>query len=76
MKKNVGTIDKIVRLILAAVLLIIAFATNLAGGVWSYILVALAAILIFTSLISFCPIYWPFGLSTRAKEDKPNEEKK
>ena len=63
MKKNVGSIDKIIRLILAA-LLIILFFTNVVAGVLGYIFLALAAILIVTSLFSFCPIWMLFGVKT------------
>lgn len=69
MKKNMGNTDRIIRLIVAAVLLIIAFATNLTSGMVSYILVALAGIFILTSMISSCPLYLPFGINTRPKED-------
>jgi hypothetical protein len=63
MKKNVGSIDKIIRLLLAA-LFIILFFTNVVTGVFGYILLALAAILIVTSLFSFCPIWMMFGVKT------------
>jgi hypothetical protein len=63
MKKNVGSIDKIVRLLLAA-LFIILFFTHVVVGVFGYILLALAAILILTSLFSFCPIWMLFGVKT------------
>lgn len=70
MKKNMGNTDRIIRLLLAAIFLIIVFATNLVGGVLSYVLIAFAAIFILTSVISFCPLYPLFGLNTCPKEDK------
>jgi hypothetical protein len=63
MKKNMGSFDKVVRL-LAAVLFIILFVTNVVSGVFGYVLLALAAIFILTSLVSFCPLYAIFGLKT------------
>ena len=63
MKKNVGSIDKIVRLLLAAVFIILFF-THVVVGIFGYILLALAAILILTSLFSFCPIWMIFGVKT------------
>lgn len=63
MKKNVGSIDKIVRLLLAA-LFIILFFTHVVVGIFGYILLALAAILILTSIFSFCPIWMLFGVKT------------
>ena len=63
MKKNVGSIDKIIRLLLAAVLIIL-FVLNVVSGTFGYILLALAVILILTSLFSFCPIWMIFGVKT------------
>jgi hypothetical protein len=67
MKKNMGTIDKVVR-ILAAVVIIALYATNIISGTLAIVLLALSAIFILTSFISFCPLYLPFGISTRKKE--------
>jgi len=67
MKKNVGTIDKVIRILLAVVVAVLYF-TNVISGTVALILLALAAILIVTSFISFCPIYWTVGLSSRKKE--------
>lgn len=64
MKKNVGNIDRIVRLILAAIALILFFSGTVTGG-WGIFLVVLAVILVATSFLSFCPIYLPFKISTR-----------
>lgn len=63
MKKNVGTIDKVVRLLLAAILIILFF-TNVVAGVLGYVLLAVAGIFILTSLINFCPIWAIFGVNT------------
>lgn len=68
MKKNVGTIDKAVRYILAAILVILV-ATKTVTGVLAIVLVVLAAVFVLTGLISFCPIYAPFGLSTDKKKE-------
>jgi uncharacterized membrane protein len=67
MKKNMGTIDKSVRILIAAVVVLLFF-TNVITGILAYILLALAAVFVLTSLISFCPLYLPFGLSSRKKE--------
>ena len=63
MKKNVGSIDKVIRLLLAAVLIILFF-THVVSGVLGYILLAVAGIFILTSLINFCPIWAIFGVNT------------
>jgi hypothetical protein len=66
MKKNVGTVDKAIRILLAVVMVILFF-THVITGIAGIILLVLSGVLVLTSLISFCPIYWPFGLSTRKK---------
>lgn len=66
MKKNMGTVDKAVR-ILAAILIIVLYFTNIITGTIAIVLLALAGIFIATSFISFCPLYLPFGISTRPK---------
>ncbi len=67
MKKNMGTIDKVIRILIAVVVLILYFA-NVISGTLAIILLALSVVFIVTSFISFCPLYLPFGLSTRKKE--------
>jgi len=63
MKKNMGTIDKVVRVIIAAIIAILYF-TNVLTGTLGIVLLILAGVFVLTSLISFCPIYRIFGLST------------
>lgn len=63
MKKNMGSADKIIRIVLAVVFVALYF-TNVVTGIWGYVLLALAAIFVLTSLVSTCPLYLPFGLST------------
>lgn len=66
MKKNVGTIDKVIRLLIAVVLVVLFF-THVITGTLAIILLVVSGILVLTSIISFCPLYWPFGLSTSKK---------
>lgn len=63
MKKNMGNIDRVVRLIIAAIVAVLFF-TNVIGGTLGYVLLGLAGIFFLTSLISFCPLYTLFGLNT------------
>ena len=70
MKKNVGTTDKIIRLLLAAVVGGLYFA-GVISGVTATILGVFALVFILTSFIGFCPLYLPFGISTR----KQNQDK-
>ena len=66
MSKNMGTIDRGIRLTLAVVVVIL-YLTGVISGVWAIILGALAVIFVVTSLIGFCPLYAPLKLSTRGK---------
>jgi hypothetical protein len=70
MKPNMGTIDKVLR-ILAAVLIAALYMTNIISGTLAIVLMVFAIIFIITSFMSFCPLYLPFGISTR-KETKKN----
>lgn len=63
-----GSTDKIIRLLLAAVFILL-FVFEVATGTWGYVLLALAAVFILTSLINFCPLYLPFGISTCKKKE-------
>ena len=67
MKKNMGIIDKAVRLVIAVVVVILAF-TKVITGTLAIVLLILSAIFVITSLISFCPLYWPFGINTGKKK--------
>jgi len=67
MKKNMGTADRVIRVILAAILVIL-YLTHTITGILGLVLVILGVVFLLTSLISFCPLYWPFGISTRKKE--------
>ena len=64
MKKNMGTIDRIVRILITA-LIVFLFFTNKITGTIGIVLIIFAAVLVLTSLISFCPLYLPFGLKTK-----------
>ncbi|MDR3681178.1 MAG: DUF2892 domain-containing protein [Flavipsychrobacter sp.] len=66
MKKNMGTTDSIVRILIAAVIATLYF-THIINGTVATILLVLAGILILTGFISFCPLYLPFGISTYPK---------
>ncbi len=61
-----GVIDKSVR-IAAAVVIAILYFTHVISGTVAIILLIIAGIFIVTSFISFCPMYYPFGISTRKK---------
>jgi hypothetical protein len=66
MKKNMGTIDIAIRLLIAALVIVLYF-TNVISGTIGIILLIFAGVFILTSILSFCPLYLPFGISTRGK---------
>jgi len=68
-KKNVNSIDKVIRILLAVVFGVLIF-TNQVTGVLAIILGILAVVLLLTSFLSFCPIYAMFNLSTIKKSEK------
>ncbi|MEQ8907967.1 MAG: DUF2892 domain-containing protein [Vicingaceae bacterium] len=63
MKKNMGSADRIIRSLIAAVVAILYF-TGTISGTLGLVLLILAGVFLLTSLVSFCPLYKPFGLST------------
>jgi hypothetical protein len=67
MKKNMGTVDKVIRILVAVVVVILYF-TNVISGTLAIILLALSAIFVVTSIFGICPLYMPLGLSTKKKE--------
>lgn len=66
MKKNMGSTDKIIRIAIAVIIAILYFTNTISGKV-ALVLGAFAVIFLLTSFISFCPLYSPFGISTRKK---------
>jgi hypothetical protein len=67
MKKNVGKTDMIVRLVLAALAVILYFVVNKGIGI---ILIILAIILVVTAFTRTCPIWYIFRADTLDKEKK------
>ena len=59
-----GSADKMIRIIIAAIITGL-FIGNIISGTVGYLLLALAAIFLLTSFVSFCPLYLPFGISTK-----------
>ncbi|WP_158975337.1 DUF2892 domain-containing protein [Cellulophaga sp. L1A9] len=63
MKKNMGTTDKTIRILLAALIAVLYF-TNVVTGTLGIILLVLAGVFVVTSLVSFCPLYPLLGFSS------------
>jgi Protein of unknown function (DUF2892) len=69
MKKNMGSIDRILRIVVAFAIAALYF-TNVISGTLGIILMVLAGVFLLTAFVSFCPLYVPFGLSTCAKKEQ------
>jgi hypothetical protein len=63
MKKNIGKADRIIRIVVAVIFAILYF-TETVTGIWGIILLVLGGVFLLTSLISWCPLYFPFGIRT------------
>jgi len=63
MKKNLGTVDRVIRALFAVAVAILYF-TGYITGTLGIVLLVVAGVLLATSLISFCPIYAMFGLNS------------
>jgi len=63
MKNNMGSMDRVMRFIIAAVVVALYF-TGTITGTLGIVLLVLAGVFVLTSFIGFCPLYAPFGLKT------------
>jgi hypothetical protein len=63
MKKNMGNADRIIRILIAAVVTFLFFSGTITGTL-GIILIVVAGVFLLTSLVSFCPLYTIFGLRT------------
>lgn len=68
MKQNMGTTDRIIRLIVVALIAILYFTGEISGTA-AIILGIVAVAFLVTSLVGWCPSYLPFGISTRKSDD-------
>ncbi|MDT0554941.1 YgaP family membrane protein [Patiriisocius hiemis] len=69
MTKNMGSADRIIRVIIAAIVGILYF-TGTISGTLGIVLLVLAGVFVLTSVISFCPLYAPFGIKTCKIKEK------
>ena len=66
MKKNMGKLDRSVRLLIALVLIGVYF-SGIVTGTWGIVILVAAGIMALTSLINSCPLYSVWGISTASK---------
>lgn len=69
MKKNMGNLDRVFRVIVAAIIAALYFTGTLTGTL-GLVLLVLAGVFVATSLVSFCPLYTLFGLNTCPVKEK------
>lgn len=67
MNKNMGTADKVIRIVIALAFSVLYF-TGTVSGTLGYVLLGLGAVFLLTSIISFCPLYLPLGINTCKKK--------
>lgn len=65
MKRNMGTADRVIRLIIAAIFAVLYFTGTVTGTI-GIIMLIIAGIFLLTSLVGFCPLYAIFGLHTHS----------
>ena len=70
MNKNMGTVDKTLRIIVALVFAWLYFSGRIAGTL-GIVLLIIAVVFVVTSLVSWCPAYLPFKFSTRKTPGGP-----
>jgi len=67
MKKNMGSIDRAVRIAMAAAIGVLYF-SGVISGLTATVLLVIAAVFLVTGFIRICPLYLPFGIRTTRKK--------
>ncbi len=67
MKKNMGGMDRIIRIVIALVVTVLYF-TEYIEGTLATVLIIFAAVFLLTSVINFCPLYTVLGINTGKKD--------
>jgi hypothetical protein len=68
MKKNMGIADRVIRSLIA-IILITLYATNVVSGILGIILVIVAIVFLLTSIMAVCPLYNPLKINTGKKKE-------
>jgi hypothetical protein len=68
MRKNISTADRIIRVLIAAVMAVLLI-TDTVKGTWSIVLLVTGGYLLLTGFINFCPLYYVLGISTFGKDE-------
>lgn len=71
MTKNMGTLDRVIRTLIALAVIVL-YVTGKISGTLAIVLGIVAIAFLVTSLVGWCPSYVPFGLSTRKAPPGPS----
>ena len=69
MKQNMGSVDRILRIIIAAVFGLLYF-NGIVAGTWGIVLLVLGGVFILTSFVGICPLYTVFGINTGPRKEE------
>ena len=70
MKKNMGSTDKLIRIIIAIAIAALYYFNVIPNNTFGTVLLVLAVIFVLTSVVGFCPLYKPLGMNTnKAKKE-------
>lgn len=72
MTKNMGTVDRTIRILLAIVVAVLYFTGRISGSL-AIILGVIAIVFLVTSFVGWCPAYLPIGLSTRKRSQSSSD---
>lgn len=68
MKKNMGSVDRLLRIAVALVVAFLYF-TDVVSGTLAIVLAVIGLVFVLTAAIGFCPLYVPLGISTCKKNN-------
>jgi hypothetical protein len=68
MKQNMGNLDKAIRVAVAIIIAVLYF-THIISGTIAIVLLVFAAVFVLTSAVGTCPLYLPFGISTKKEKE-------
>ena len=66
-EKNVGMIDRVIRIIFGIILMYL-LVGNMVAAPWSYLVALIGLILLVTGIVGTCPLYSILGMNTLGKK--------
>ena len=69
MKKNMGSVDRMIRVVIAIIFALLYFSGTVTGTL-GMVLLVLGTVFVLTSLVSFCPLYTLVGINTCPKKEQ------